>query len=160
MADTDEAETDVEHAVIAHYRLADDGLGEPSQWEIVRQAQSLLTEAIEQADVGEFDGNEYGGGEVVLYAYGPDAEALFAVMAPILNDLQFRPAHVVCATAPSMTHQLPSIASTSTRRCTSLQPDGHLGNHVNLPLGNYANVHKDNTKFVSVRFADVDAGLP
>ncbi|MEV4999205.1 hypothetical protein [Streptomyces niveus] len=95
MADTDEAETDVEHAVIAHYRLADDGLGEPSQWEIVRQAQSLLTEAIEQADVGEFDGNEYGGGEVVLYAYGPDAEALFAVMAPILNDLQFRPAHVV-----------------------------------------------------------------
>ncbi|MGW8575541.1 hypothetical protein [Streptomyces niveus] len=95
MADTDEAETDVEHAVIAHYRLADDGLGEPSQREIVREAQSLLTEAIEQADVGEFDGNEYGGGEVVLYAYGPDAEALFTVMAPILNDLPFRPAHVV-----------------------------------------------------------------
>ncbi|MFE3121563.1 hypothetical protein [Streptomyces niveus] len=95
MADTDEAETDVKHAVIAHYRLADDGLGEPSQREIVREAQSLLSEAIEQADVGEFDGNEYGGGEVVLYAYGPDAEALFTVMAPILNDLPFRPAHVV-----------------------------------------------------------------
>lgn len=95
MADTDEAETDVEHAVIAHYRLADDGLGEPSQREVVRQAQSQLTEAIEQADVGEFDGNEYGGGEVILYAYGPDADALFAVMAPILNDLPFRPAHVV-----------------------------------------------------------------
>ncbi|MGW7459971.1 hypothetical protein [Streptomyces sp. NPDC054797] len=95
MAETDEAETDVERAVIAHYRLADDGLGEPSQREAVRQAQFLLTEAIEQADVGEFDGNEYGGGEVVVYAYGPDADALFAVMAPILNDLPFRPAHVV-----------------------------------------------------------------
>lgn len=95
MADTDEVENDVEHAVIAHYRLADDGLGEPSQREVVRQSQSLLTEAIEQADVGEFDGNEYGGGKVVLYAYGPDADALFAVMAPILNDLPFRPAHVV-----------------------------------------------------------------
>lgn len=95
MADTDEAETDVEHAVIAHYRLADDGLGEPSQREAVRQAQSLLTEAIEQGDVGEFDGHEYGGGEVVLYAYGPDTDALFALMAPILNDLPFRPAHVV-----------------------------------------------------------------
>ncbi|MDX2929347.1 hypothetical protein PV411_33100 [Streptomyces sp. NRRL_B-16638] len=94
MADTDKAENDVEHAVIAHYRLADDGL-EPSQWEVVRQAQFLLNEAIEQADVGEFDGNEYGGGKVVLYAYGPDADALFAVMAPILNDLPFRPAHVV-----------------------------------------------------------------
>ncbi|MFJ3926343.1 hypothetical protein [Streptomyces sp. NPDC090022] len=95
MANTDEAENDVEHAVIAHYRLADAGLGDPTQREAVRQAQSLLTEAIEQADVGEFDGNEYGGGEVALYAYGSDADALFAVMAPILKDLPFRPAHVV-----------------------------------------------------------------
>ncbi|MFE5678835.1 hypothetical protein ACFQ7B_20515 [Streptomyces erythrochromogenes] len=95
MADTDEAEADVEHAVMAHYRLADDGLGEPRQREVIRRAQAVLTEAIEQADVGEFDGNEYGGGEVVLYAYGPDADALFAVMAPALTDLPFRPAHVV-----------------------------------------------------------------
>ncbi|WP_239516514.1 MULTISPECIES: hypothetical protein [unclassified Streptomyces] len=95
MADTEEAETDVEHAVIVRYRLADDGLGRPSQREVVLQAQSLLNEAIEQADVGEFDGNEYGGGEVVLYAYGPDADALFTVMAPILHGLPFRPAHAV-----------------------------------------------------------------
>ncbi|MFJ2093030.1 hypothetical protein ACIOEW_27715 [Streptomyces sp. NPDC087901] len=95
MGDTDEAETDVEHAVIARYRLADDGLGGPSQRGVVRQAQSRLTEAIGQSDVGEFDGNEYGGGEVVLYAYGPDADALFAVVAPILHDLPFRPAHVI-----------------------------------------------------------------
>ncbi|WRZ87996.1 hypothetical protein OHB54_02310 [Streptomyces sp. NBC_01007] len=95
MADTDEAETDVEHAVIARYRLGYDGLGEPSQREVVRRAQSLLTEAIGQADVGEFDGNEFGGGEVVLFAYGPDADALFAVMEPILQDLSFRPAHVI-----------------------------------------------------------------
>ncbi|MFF9983050.1 hypothetical protein [Streptomyces erythrochromogenes] len=95
MADTDEAATDVEHAVVARYRLADDGLGEPGQREVVRQAQSRLTEAIEQAGVGEFDRNEYGGGEVALYAYGPDADALFAVMAPILHALPFRPAHVV-----------------------------------------------------------------
>ncbi|MEU9304484.1 hypothetical protein [Streptomyces sp. NPDC048269] len=95
MGDTDEEETDIEHAVIARYRLADDGLGGQSQREVVRQAQSLLTEAIEQADVGEFDGNEFGGGEVVLYAYGPNADELFAVMAPILHDLPFRPAHVI-----------------------------------------------------------------
>ncbi|MFD3330896.1 hypothetical protein [Streptomyces sp. NPDC058701] len=75
--------------------MADDGLGAPDQRAVVRQAQSLLTDAIEQADVGEFDGNEYGVGEVVLYAYGPDADALFAVMAPIPHDLPFRPAHVI-----------------------------------------------------------------
>ncbi|MFE0515667.1 hypothetical protein [Streptomyces sp. NPDC058964] len=94
MTDTEEAVA-IEHAVIAHYRLADDDFGEPSQRDVVRQAQFLLTEAIEQAEAGEFDGNEYGGGKVVLYAYGPDADALFAVMAPILHDLPFRPAHVI-----------------------------------------------------------------
>ncbi|MFE7185536.1 hypothetical protein [Streptomyces erythrochromogenes] len=95
MADTDKAATDVEHAVVARYRLADDGLGEPGQREVVGQAQSRLAEAIEQADVGEFGGSEYGGGEVALYAYGPDADALFAVMAPVLHALPFRPAHVI-----------------------------------------------------------------
>ncbi|MFB7373898.1 hypothetical protein ACFC0D_29065 [Streptomyces sp. NPDC056222] len=93
MAETHEAD-DVEQAVITHYHLADEGLGNPSQREMIRRAQNLLSEAIEQAEVGEFDGNEYGGGEVIPYAYGPDADALFAVMAPILHDLPFRPAHV------------------------------------------------------------------
>ncbi|MEV6576442.1 hypothetical protein [Streptomyces sp. NPDC051577] len=64
MVDAHEAENDVEHAVIARYRLAGGRLGEPGQREVVRKAQALLTEAIDQAEVGEFDGNEYGGGEV------------------------------------------------------------------------------------------------
>ncbi|MEU0371878.1 hypothetical protein ABZ070_16760 [Streptomyces sp. NPDC006283] len=95
MTDMDEADTDAEQAVIARYRLADDGFGGQDQRATVRQAESLLTEAIEQADVGEFDGHEFGGGEVVLYAYGPEADALFAVMEPVLHGLPFRPAHVV-----------------------------------------------------------------
>ncbi|MGW1004461.1 hypothetical protein [Streptomyces sp. NPDC002520] len=41
------------------------------------------------------DGNEFGGGEAVLYAYGTDANALFKVMEPTLRGLPFRPAHVV-----------------------------------------------------------------
>ncbi|WP_406159019.1 hypothetical protein [Streptomyces canus] len=36
-----------------------------------------MAAAVEEAGVGEVDGNEFGGGEVVLYAYGPDAQALF-----------------------------------------------------------------------------------
>ncbi|WP_037767418.1 hypothetical protein [Streptomyces sp. 142MFCol3.1] len=89
------AEESVEHAVIARYRLTGDGFGEPGDRAAVRAAQNLLTEAIERVGVGEFDGNEFGGGEVALFAYGPDADALFAVMEPVLRDLPFRPANVV-----------------------------------------------------------------
>ncbi|WP_405015189.1 hypothetical protein [Kitasatospora sp. NBC_01539] len=89
------AEDDAEHAVIGRYRLAGDGFGGQGERAVVREAQRLLSEVIERAGVGEFDGNEFGGGEAVLYAYGPDADALFAVMAPTLRNLPFRPAHVV-----------------------------------------------------------------
>jgi hypothetical protein len=85
----------VEHAVIARYRLTDDGFGGPGDRAAVRAAQHLLTEAIERAGVGAFDGNEFGGGEVMLFAYGPDADALFAVMEPVLRDLPFRPGNAV-----------------------------------------------------------------
>lgn len=84
-----------EHAVIARYRLSGDRYGDPSERSAIRDAQAILADAIERAGVGEFDGNEFGAGEAVLYAYGPDAGALFAVMAPILVSLPFRPARVL-----------------------------------------------------------------
>lgn len=61
---------------------------------MVREAQRALREALTAAGVGELDGNEFGGGEVVLFAYGPDADALFAAMAPALRRLPLRPAQV------------------------------------------------------------------
>ncbi|MEU5347112.1 hypothetical protein AB0H18_40910 [Streptomyces sp. NPDC020766] len=51
--------------------------------------------ATERGEVGEVDGNEFGGGEAVVYAYGPDADALFEVLEPTLRSLPFRPAHVL-----------------------------------------------------------------
>lgn len=54
-----------------------------------------MTAAVEAAGVGEVDGNGFGRGEAVLYAYGADSEALFKVMEPTLRSLPFRPAHVV-----------------------------------------------------------------
>ncbi|MGW7364071.1 hypothetical protein ACWGI8_11730 [Streptomyces sp. NPDC054841] len=54
-----------------------------------------MSAAVEAAGVGEVDGNEFGGGEAVLYSYGPDADALFKVMEPALRELPFRPAYVV-----------------------------------------------------------------
>jgi hypothetical protein len=85
---------DIEQAVIARYRLTGDGFGSASDWAMVREAQGVLRDAIKAADVGELDGNEFGGGEVVLYAYGPDADALYAAMAPGLRHLPLRPAQV------------------------------------------------------------------
>jgi hypothetical protein len=54
-----------------------------------------MEEATEKAGVGEVDGNEFGGGEAVVYAYGPDVDALFKVLEPTLRSLPFRPAHVI-----------------------------------------------------------------
>lgn len=59
MTDTDDAVSDAEQGVIARYQLADGGFGEPHQRTTVRQAQERLTKAINQAAVGEFDGNEF-----------------------------------------------------------------------------------------------------
>lgn len=40
--------------------------------------EDQLIKVIESQTLGEFDGNEIGEGEVVLYIYGPNAEALFS----------------------------------------------------------------------------------
>ncbi|MFJ8857062.1 hypothetical protein ACIRD8_01385 [Streptomyces sp. NPDC102451] len=84
-----------EHAVIARFQLGCDDFGEPDQRSLVFEAERSIGAAVAAAGVGEVDGNEFGGGEVVIYAYGPDAEALFRVMEPALRMLPFRPAHVV-----------------------------------------------------------------
>ncbi|WP_217171429.1 hypothetical protein [Streptomyces sp. AC512_CC834] len=92
--DLTEAET-LEQAVIAHYRLSDDQYGSLAEREAIYDAERAMTSAVEEAGVGEVDGNEFGGGNAVLYAYGADAEALFKAMEPTLRSLPFRPAHVV-----------------------------------------------------------------
>lgn len=84
-----------EHAVIARFRLGGDDLGESDQRSLVFEAERSMGAAVKAAGVGEVDGNEFGGGEVVLFAYGPNADALYRVMEPGLRALPFRPAHVV-----------------------------------------------------------------
>lgn len=46
--------------------------------------EDQLEQAINAAQAGDFDGNEFGPGVVTLYMYGPDAERLFSVVeAPL-----------------------------------------------------------------------------
>ncbi len=47
--------------------------------------ENALRAAIAQSNVGEFDGNEVGGGEAVLYMYGPDADALYTAITTVLR---------------------------------------------------------------------------
>jgi hypothetical protein len=44
-----------------------------------------LTEAIQAAKVGEYDGDESGPGVTTVYLYGPDAEVLFRAVEPVLR---------------------------------------------------------------------------
>ncbi|MFJ5707638.1 hypothetical protein [Streptomyces sp. NPDC093105] len=87
--------TPPEQAVIARFQLGGEDLGEPDQWSLVFEAERSIEATVAAAGVGEVDGNEFGGGEVVIFAYGPDADALYRVMEPGLRALPFRPAHVV-----------------------------------------------------------------
>ncbi|MEW2083938.1 hypothetical protein [Streptomyces sp. NPDC005283] len=70
------------------------GGADADQRERVYEAEQVMA-AAEEAGVGEDDGNEFGGGKAVVYAYGPDADTLFKVLEPTLRSLPFRPARVV-----------------------------------------------------------------
>jgi hypothetical protein len=87
--------TSPDHAVLITYALSDGGFGQESEREEIYALKYRLIEAIEAAAAGEFDGNEFGGGKVVLYAYGPNAGRLFAAMEPQLRAFPARPAHAV-----------------------------------------------------------------
>jgi hypothetical protein len=70
-----------EHAVIARFEYAAESL------DPLFALETQLEDAITAGDVGEFDGNEIAVdlSDGSLYMYGPDAEALFAVVRPILQ---------------------------------------------------------------------------
>lgn len=83
--DQDDASDPSEQAVIVRFDYGSINLAPLSALE------DRLIAAIEAADVGEFDGNEIAvdGSHGFLYMYGPDANALFATVRPILESTEF-----------------------------------------------------------------------
>jgi hypothetical protein len=75
-----------EQAVIVDLRLTGGDFGSDAERQKVFELEDKLIAAIEAQGVGEYDGNEFGEGGVTLYAYGPDADALFAAMETPLRD--------------------------------------------------------------------------
>ena len=73
-----------EQAVIV--RLRGNGLpAEVYEKHDISTLQDQLREVIKKKKLGEFDGNEFGPEETVLYMYGPDAEQLFAGVESVLR---------------------------------------------------------------------------
>jgi hypothetical protein len=55
-----------------------------------------LEAAVTEAGVGEYDGDEFGGGECTLFFCGPDVDRLLAVLQPLLRRSPLcRGAHLV-----------------------------------------------------------------
>jgi hypothetical protein len=79
-----------DHAVITHLPLSDDEFGTEEEREAVFELEDRLERAA-AALGGEHDGNEFGGGEAVLFTYGPDADALLAAVQQSLGDFPVRP---------------------------------------------------------------------
>lgn len=79
---TDSAE---EQAVIVRFPLSDDKFGANDERQGIYNLEKRLEDAIESAGVGEFDGDEFGEGAGTLFMYGPDAEKLFTIVAPLLR---------------------------------------------------------------------------
>src|SRR5882672_412205 len=71
------------HAVLVHLKLSDADQGREDEREEIHRWSDKLEQAILAAKAGEFDGDEFGGGECTLYMYGPDADALFAAIQPL-----------------------------------------------------------------------------
>jgi hypothetical protein len=75
----------LDHAVIVYLRLTDDRFGAEAERDAFFALEDLLVDAIDGAGLGEFDGNEFGGGECKLYIYGYDADRMFNAISPILQ---------------------------------------------------------------------------
>lgn len=74
-----------DHAVIVHIPLSNDEFGTDEEQEAVFALDEELEEAVNACGLGEFDGNEIGGGECAYFIYGPDADALYELVEPILR---------------------------------------------------------------------------
>jgi hypothetical protein len=68
--------TEAEQALLVHIPLSDDKFGTPGELAQLQALELELGDLIDDAGVGELDGNEIGGGEYMLFFYGPNADVL------------------------------------------------------------------------------------
>lgn len=74
-----------EQAVIVRLKLLGSGFGEERERDALFKLENAVARSVQRASAGEHDGNEIGGGEFVIYCYGPKADALYAAIEPTLR---------------------------------------------------------------------------
>lgn len=71
------------HAVLVHLELSQPQFGTESEREAIFALEDEIIAAL--GDLGEFDGNDFGGGECVLYMYGENADDVLKAILPVLK---------------------------------------------------------------------------
>ena len=88
-------------AVIVHVPLSDGANGTREEFDHLVALEEKMEEAILEAGVGEFDGNEFGQGDFTYFMYGIDADRVFAVVEPILrSDSLTKKGHAIMRYGP------------------------------------------------------------
>ncbi|MEO6594173.1 MAG: hypothetical protein ABIP94_05420 [Planctomycetota bacterium] len=80
---TDEANAEQDLLVVL--RLSNRLMGSAQERMDLEAFADQLEAAVLEAGVGEYDGDEFGGGECVLFFCGPDVDKLLAVLHPLLK---------------------------------------------------------------------------
>lgn len=66
-------------------RLGNRQMGTQQERQQIEAFADELDAAVTAAGVGEYDGDELGGGECILFFCGPDVDRLVAVLLPLLK---------------------------------------------------------------------------
>ena len=83
--DEDEGEGAAEQDLLVVLRLSNRQLGTAPERAAIEAFTDELEAAVTAAEVGEYDGDEVGGGECVLFFCGPDIDLLLRVLQPLLK---------------------------------------------------------------------------
>lgn len=75
--------------VNVRFALGDPKFGSKSERQRIHRFADKLDAALVAARVGEYDGDEFGEGECVLFMYGPDADAIYKAVEPVLREAPF-----------------------------------------------------------------------
>lgn len=74
-----------ERDVLVVMRLSNRGMGTNEERAEIARFADQLADAVEEAGIGEYDGDEYGGGEHILFFCGPDEMKLVEFLRPLLQ---------------------------------------------------------------------------
>ncbi|MFT4514164.1 MAG: hypothetical protein ACI89X_002409 [Planctomycetota bacterium] len=95
-ADDSQHEAAEERDLLVVLRLSNRQMGTNEERAAITLLADELATAVEEAGVGEYDGDEYGGGECILFFCGPDEMELLGFLRQLLQHSRYaRGAHFV-----------------------------------------------------------------